>query len=252
MLYYGAHLSEGVGTLGQKWVDQATSADAPDSPPVIGIVEDPVPEWLRGDDVEREYFVELGILDAPLPGALKSIADYDAIASRWLRAKARVRKDIQARLDALSAELAFIHRQYEPEMARLGKREKYIDDVLSLISRAAPIPGGKKSRTVGFGVYGMRKVQRTVQVQDHEAVVEWAKAHLPLALRVPVELSYSYVANDPVLSQQLVTKDGRDRKLTLRTTELAAYIASTGEDIEGLTFVPEHDEPWFKTAEEGK
>jgi hypothetical protein len=205
-----------------------------------------VPDWLADSPDEREELVALGILEAADVGQLKAIADYDALASKWLRAKARVLYDREQRQAALERELRQVRELYQAEFSRLERREGFIDETLALISRAAPIPGGKKSRTVGFGTYGMKSKPAAVAIEDPVALGAWAREHLPAACRVSLRLDYAFVRDH--LPDKLVTETGAPRALEIITTPLIEHVEATGEEMPGARYVPKHDEPYFKPA----
>jgi hypothetical protein len=210
------------------------------------VIPDGVPAWLAESPDERDELVALGILEAADVGQLKAISDYDALASKWLRAKARVLYDREQRQAALERELAQVTELYQAEFTKLARREQFIDETLAIISRAAPIPGGKKSRTVGFGTYGMRAKPATVEITDQTALTAWAKEQLPSACRVSLRLEYPFVRTH--MPEQLVTTTGAPRAVDVLPTALTAHFEATGEEIPGATYVPKHDEPYFKPA----
>lgn len=207
---------------------------------------DGVPAWLAESPDERDELVALGILEAADVTSLKAIADYDALASKWLRAKARVLYDREQRRTALQRELDQVTALYQSEFARLDRREKFIDETLELISRAAPIPGGKKSRTVGFGTYGMRSKSATMVIDDPKAMVAWAQEHMPASCKLSLDLDYVFVRDK--LPEKLVTQSGTPRSVSVGVTPLIEHFEATGEEIPGATYVPKHDEPFFKAA----
>lgn len=206
---------------------------------------DGVPAWLAESD-ERAELVALGILEAVDVGQLKAISDYDALASKWLRAKARVLYDLDQRKAAMDREMEQVRAVYQAEFAKLARREQFIDETLALISRAAPIPGGKKSRTVGFGTYGMKSKPATVQVNDPTALAAWAKDNLPTACRLSLKLDYTYVRDN--MPDKLLTDAGAPRVVDVPVTPLVEHFEATGEEMPGAIYVPKHDEPYFKPA----
>lgn len=207
---------------------------------------DGVPEWLAEED-EREELVALGVLEPVDVGQLKAISEYDALASKFLRAKARIMYDRGQRMEALKREQMQVALAYEAELVRLARREKFIDDILTLIATAAPIPGGKKSRTVGFGTYGLRKKAATVKVTDQAALAAWAREQIPGACRMSLRLDYVWVRDH--LPEQLVTSTSQPRAVEVLVGPLVEHFETTGEEMPGAEYVAEHDEPYFKPAE---
>ena len=86
--------------------------------------------------------------------------------------------------------------------------------------------GNKKSRDVGFGTYGRRKVPESVKVVDQEAAVTWLTEILaPAAIRV----------------KETRTVDAKEAKPIV-----LAHLQRTGELPPGFEHTAAHDEPFIK------
>jgi hypothetical protein len=199
-----------------------------------------VPNWLvEVDEEERRELEALGLVaDATREPADQ--AERDALASRLLRALGYVRRDREGRQAACAKEVLFIQDRYAGDIERLDRRATFLESAIEALALQANF-GSKKSRDVGFGTYGRRKVGAKPVVDDEPAAIAWASEHALEVLVLSVKLPFNRAADQyPDLLDEKTTRQSIDKRA------LDARILSTGEDVPGVRIEPEREEPFAK------
>lgn len=132
-------------------------------------------DLLTDDDAEeRRELEEVGALaqNTELPPA-----DLDAVASDLLRIMRREKAQIDRDKEAMTAEIQRIQMRYGHRMAGYQARYDQAQGLVEEIARRAEFPGKSKSRKVGWGSYGRRKVNAGIDIVDEAAAVAWLKGH---------------------------------------------------------------------------
>jgi phage host-nuclease inhibitor protein Gam len=187
-----------------------------------------IPSWLAdANEEERAELAALGLI-ADVESAPIDQAQRDARASQLLRALGRVEAEIEERKAAQHAEVMQIAAIYERELDRLRRHASFIVGGIHALAMESDF-GKKKSRTVGFGTYGRRSTPLKVDVQDESATLEWARAHLPEAVRAKTTLTVDAVMRitDAGLGE-LVPESAL--KWELVKTPITAHVKATGDD----------------------
>lgn len=204
-----------------------------------------LPAWLTDDADERAELAALGIA-ADVQVAPVDQAARDAEASRLLRALGRVEAELAEREAARGAELEQVLRVYQTELDRLHRRQSFLAGAVEALATVSDFGPKKKSRTVGFGTYGLRATRLKLDVQDQDAALDWAMSALPQAVSADVTLSGSEVnqivdAGLGALVQHARLRWSLDRKV------LAVHVESTGEaEIPGVVVTLPDDKPYAK------
>lgn len=106
----------------------------------------------------------------------------DALASRFLRAH----RAISARIDALdkaeARETDFLRTRFATLRGKEEKSLSGIETSLLVLAQSVTYPKGAKSRKVGYGAYGLRKVPgkaAKLDITDEAKITAWLEEHAP-------------------------------------------------------------------------
>lgn len=173
---------------------------------------------------EQDEWNELASIGIVLDGPTTD-AQLDAWASEVCRRLAEERAEIERYNEAEAAEIARIQLRYT---CLRNSHERRILDLEAIgrdLAERADF-GAKKSRDVGFGSYGRRKVPESVKVADSEKAVEWLyREKQGAGVRVKTTESVDVKEAKPIV---------------------LAHMISTGEVAPGFEHVAAHDEPFIR------
>lgn len=168
---------------------------------------------------EEEEYESLSQFGVDLSSA-QPAARIDATASDLLRLIARERAEADRYTLALAGELEQIAQRYrrliDPHVQRAQRYEAWVCE----LALSADF-GKKKSREVGYGTYGVRRVPARLSVPDPAALLAWAKTQAP------------------DLIQQKI-----DERVPHKLLE--ARYKDTGELPPGTEYEPEREQPFAK------
>lgn len=196
--------------------DTAPGREAPATP----FLRDPVLEAVREAEGDPE---------ANLPAVAEEtdLVAIDLMASRLLRAHRHVARRRQHLAELHKAEAAALADRFERLDHPLLRQTEALEHALRLIADSVPYPKGRATRQVHGGDYGLRKVPASLEVQDPDAVIAWAKVALVEA-----------VVEVPATAKL-------DRRV------LATYFRSEGEVPPGTALKPESTTLVLRYAEGG-
>lgn len=138
----------------------------------------------------------------------------DAAASENLRRMLAVAADLERYEAARRREVMAIDARYARRTDPLRRRAAALEAEVQRLAAFADF-GKQQSRAVGYGTYGRRAVPARLQVTDAAALLAWARAAAPHAVR------------------QTIKEDVPQRAA-------AAYFDATGAIPDGCEHVPEH------------
>jgi hypothetical protein len=153
-------------------------------------------------------------------------AHLDAAASDLLRWLAREEREIKRYGEAEDAELERICFRYEQLAAPHKARAAQITEAIAHIARVATFPGKSRSRKVGYGTYGLRKVGESVKIVDKAEALSFARERGLIELRTEEHIS-----------------------ITDLKPHVLAIVHAAGEVPAGFEHIAERDEPVVKTME---
>jgi phage host-nuclease inhibitor protein Gam len=175
------------------------------------------------DDDVRSDFAALGVeLTDNGQGAPADVDQphRDAMASSLMRRHAEEQAEIARLQTSQELEVALVNARYEPQLAALRTRQRYLEGaVLAIAERtkdAGGYPGKKKSRDVGAGTYGYRSYAAGVELVDEAAYIAWAEENAPATLRVKLTMTFDYARQYLSLDElegvkrEVVKKDATD------------------------------------------
>lgn len=175
---------------------------------------------------EQDEWNELASIGIVLDDSTTN-AQLDAWASEVCRRIAEQRAEIERYNEAEAAEIARIQMRYAAMRDRHERRVQELEAIGRDLAESADF-GSKKSRDVGFGTYGRRKVPESVKVVDKDAALNWAIEHAPDAVVEKIERRVNAAVVKPAVLNVL---------------------KSTGELPPGFEHTAAHDEPFVKVAE---
>jgi hypothetical protein len=200
-----------------------------------------IPDWLaQQDEAEREELAALGVA-ADTTAAPVSQAEVDALASRLLRAMGLVQRELEELRAARDREIAFISAQYGARGERLARRWTFLESAIKGLAQLADF-GTKKSREVGFGTYGRRKLPARVVVEDEATALGDLTEHAPHAVRVTVTLPLGVART----FEGLLDLDIAAPKYAIIAPTLKHSVLNDGVDVAGVRVEPERDEPFAR------
>ncbi len=173
---------------------------------------------------EEEEYQSLSQFGVDL-SAGQPAAQIDATASDLMRLIARERAEADRYHAAKLAEIQKITARYErltsPHEIRAARYEAWVCE----LALSADF-GKKKSRDVGHGTYGVRRVPARLSILDHAELLAWAKT------------------TAPDLVQEVISEKVPHKALEARFKE-------TGELPPGVDYTPEIEKAFAKPNTEG-
>lgn len=156
-----------------------------------------VPVWLLEEETNEIAELELYVGRAVENAKAGGYVDADVIASDLLRRQGEAMNQIAQLADAKAQEIAVatarISMRYDTQIARHQERAGFYERAVVAIAetidwREQP----KKSRTVGFGAYGVKREPERVKVLDQDKAVAWAREHFPGAVKTKITESVEH------------------------------------------------------------
>jgi len=193
--------------------------------------------WTDQPDADVLALAEDEGLLEPAPEAP---VEYDVWADRRLAVIARLDAEIARNDAAAAAHVAIIEARRDENNAVLRRQRDWLEAQLLEAARSYPYPKGTKSRRLSFGEIGTRKVDDSAKVVDRKAVLEWIAS--------AIDSAFSVVAGTQDFNRGEVASAARAvrESIDIRTTPLRDWIASTGETIPGVEFVPGGEKPYVR------
>lgn len=184
------------------------------------------------DEAIREGLAQAGSpidrLAAELAGPI-GIPQLDAVASEICRMLGESTVELARYIEAENAEIARIQMRYR------ALRDPVTDHILRLEAIGKEVAsrsdfGKRKSRKVGFGMYGRRTVPERLSVVDQDAALEWltVNAQGSLAIREQIKRSVDLKEAKPVV---------------------LSHLKATGEVAPGFDHAEAREEPFIKPGE---
>lgn len=174
-------------------------------PPDIGQDNDgqQLPAWLANADAEETRELEaLGVVVDP---QFAEDAHRDVLISTLLRASHEHEADVVRYDTAEKLEHAQITRRYDllrsPALRQLSRLTSFLHHIISTVQ----FTGRAKSRSVGWGSYGLRKERDKVEITNQLEVVQAVRTIDPDAVIVTVTTTAFVQAQADVLLSQLIT-----------------------------------------------
>lgn len=184
--------------------------------------------------------------DAPEAAAM------DALASQLLRAHAGLMAEVERYRDTERREAARLSERYAALCEPLRQRIDVLEGALLTLAKSVRFPGKSRSRKVGYGSYGLRKVPGKPTIIDQDAALAWAKENLKAAVRAELRLPLSEVpealvekaavsllpsvlyAHVEASGAKMTTQDGPDEPPPVLVT-------AEGEPIPGVVITEDRD-----------
>lgn len=202
----------------------------PASPP-SPVPWDPMPLPTAGfgdgsaeDQAERDELAR--VIGSALGAVNPEPADVDAMASGLLYRMTWMRDDLDRFRRARQLEREHVDARYAREIERVEARLKATTDAVHELARRANF-GTKRSRTVAFGKYGLRKKAWTLKVDDDDKVLAWATA----------TDARRKAGEGETLVRETIERDVPHERLK-------AWYVATGEVPEGCTHTDDTDVPF--------
>lgn len=229
------------------------------------VTDDPfaLPAWLIDADAEeRRELEELGVTLAP---KFDADAERDAILSRLMRAHHEHAADVE-RYDAAEViEHQKITQRYDRLRAPAKRQMVRLASFIVHIVSSVTFPGKKKSRSVGWGSYGLRKDRDKVDVANMVTVVDALRKIEPQSVKVEVttnakvQQAVEVLLNTAIASGQLqltgtdvsvlseLRAQLRGAVPSVSKTDVATLLKIHGADkIPGASVTIGADKPWFE------
>ena len=185
--------------------------------------------------VEIDELRALGVnIDSPRDNAQAQI---DAWASTNLRRMARCDQELERYREAMSLEIQAIQARYARFMEPLTIRRNELEAQTKVLAVMSDFGPHKKSRSVGFGVYGRRIKKGGVVLTDEKEVIRWATSNHTMAAQEIV--SAAVTMTYPIARELRLLGSA---KLAVSKTRLNEYCAKNGAGIPGTALEPDSEE----------
>jgi hypothetical protein len=192
----------------------------------------------READIELQELRAIGVnIDDPYANGQAQI---DAWASMNLRRMAACDAELDRYSEAMKLELEAIYARYRRLMEPVSIRRNELEAQTKMLAEISHF-GNKKSRKVGFGVYGRRTKKGGIVIQDDEMLIAWCTSNKTEEAQqlVTATITTTY----PVARESRLLGSA---KLSVSKSKLNEYCAKNGAGLPGTTVERDTEECYAK------